>query len=86
MHGHSAVTTPEPQLRARMRAPRKGYYVPTLATFLLCKGQCPQVGNKKTNDQKKTTKKNKQKRTNKKERIKRTNKKERIKRTNKKNE
>ncbi|KAJ6060892.1 hypothetical protein N7444_002746 [Penicillium canescens] len=29
MHGHSAVTTPELQLRARMRTPRTGRYVPT---------------------------------------------------------
>jgi hypothetical protein len=27
-----------------------GGYIPTLATFLLCKGQCPQVGNEEQNE------------------------------------
>jgi protein-disulfide isomerase len=57
-----------------------GGYIPTLATFLLCKGQCPQVGNERTgrttkNDQKQTiknkrSKTNDQKQTIKKQKIK----------------
>lgn len=39
-----------------------GGYIPTLATFLLCKGPVSPVGNERTN---KTNKANEQKRTNK---------------------